>query len=120
MARNVRPALAVSDHGGIVRSPGGGLIPSRRWPRPSASGPWQMAQFDAYITAPAARASGEAKSPAGALGPASRSHPEMTSESVNRTRPAGSFRFPDHLVAMALYLVDDRCDELIQPGIDDG
>ena len=118
MARNVRPALAVSDHGGIVRSPGGGLIPSRRWPRPSASAPWQMAQLAAYMAAPASRASGDASSPAGALGAASRSHPEMTSEIVNRTRPAGNFRFSDHLVAKALHLVDNGCDELIQPVVD--
>lgn len=120
MARNVFPALAVSDRGGSLRFAGGGFIPSRRWPRPSASAPWQMAQLAAKMVPPASRAAGDASSPAGAVGAASRSHPEMTIEIADRARPADSFRFPDHLIAMALHLLDYGCDELTKPVVDGG
>jgi hypothetical protein len=118
MARNVRPALAASDHGGTVRFAGGGFIPSRRRPRPSASAPWQIAQLAAKMAPPARWASGDASSSAGALGAASRSHPEKTSEIVNRATPAVSFRFPDHFVAKVLHLADNGCNKLIQLGVD--
>ena len=90
MARNVRSAVVASDHGGSVRFAGGGFIPSRRWPRPSPLTPWQIAQLAAKMTLPACWASRDASSPAGALG-ASRSHPEMASEIVNRAMPTCTF-----------------------------
>src|SRR3974390_80255 len=113
MTRNVWPAVAVSDHGGAVRFAGRGFIPSRRWPLPSALAPWQMAQLAAKIAAPACWASDDASSPAGALGVASRSHPKMASEIVNRAMPVGRFRIPNHLVAKTLHLADDGCDKFI-------
>src|SRR6516165_2764495 len=79
-----------------------------------------MAQLAAYITPPAARASGDARSPVGALGTTSRSHPEMTSESANRARPVGSFWLPDHLVAKAVHLADNGSDEFMQLIVDSG
>lgn len=114
ITRKVWPAEAVSDHGGCVRFAGGGFIPSRRWPLPSALAPWQMTQLAAKIAAPACWASEEANSPAGALGPAWRSHPEMASEIMNRTIPVDRIRVSDQVVAKALHLADDGCDKFIQ------
>jgi hypothetical protein len=114
ITRKVWPADAVSDHGGTVRFAGEGFIPSRRCPLPSALAPWQMTQLAAKIAAPACWAAGDASNPAGALGAASRSHPEMTSEIVNRAIPVDRIRVPDHVVAKALHLADDGCDKFIQ------
>jgi hypothetical protein len=116
MARNVRPAFAGSDHGGNVRFAGRGSIPSRRWPLPSPLAPWQMAQFAANMTPPACWAWRDASTPAGALG-APPSHPEMTSESVNRAR-AGCLRFANHAVAKGFHLLDNRRDKRIQSAVD--
>ena len=44
MAAKVRTAWVGSDHGGCLRSAGGGTTPSFRRPRPSPFLPWQMAQ----------------------------------------------------------------------------
>ncbi len=114
MAKNVRPALVSSDHGGNVKFAGGGFNPSRRGPLPSPLAPWQMAQWAAKMTPPACWAWRDASTPAGALG-APPSHPEMTSEIVNRAMPSGSLRFSNHLVAKALHLLDDCRDKLIEP-----
>jgi hypothetical protein len=97
---------------------GCGLIPSRRWPLPSALAPWQMAQLAANIAAPACWASGDASSPAGALGATSRSHPEMTSEIMNRTMPVDSLRLLNHLVTKLLHLADNGSDKFIQTLVD--
>ena len=117
MARNVRPAFAASDQGGTVRFAGGGVMPSRRRPRPSAPTPWQMAQLAANRAPPAAWASREAKRPAGALG-APPSHPEMTSKIVNRAIASGRVGFVNHLVAKSLHLTDNGCDKRIEIGVD--
>lgn len=118
MARNVRPAAVTSDQGGSVRLAGWGFRPSRRWPRPSAAAPWQMAQLAANRTPPACCASREANSPAGGFG-APPSHPEMASEIVNRAMPADGFALKNHLMAKALHLADNGCDKLIELVIDD-
>src|SRR5208282_3975862 len=76
-----------------------------------------MAQLAAKRTSPACRASRDDSMPAGALG-ALPSHPEMTSEIVNRTMPASSLRFPNHSVAKALHLADNGRDERIEPVVD--
>jgi hypothetical protein len=118
MTRKVLPADAVSDHGGNVRFAGSGFIPSRRWPLPSALAPWQMAQLAAKIAAPACRAWGDVSSPAGALGVASRSHPEMTSEIVNRAMLVGRLRLLKHLVSKTLHLANNSSDKFIQTLVD--
>lgn len=114
MTRKTFPAKRGSDHGGSLRFAGGGTIPSLRWPRPSPFKPWQMAQLAAKIAAPVCCASREANSPAGTLG-APPSHPEMTSEIMNRAVPRGSFRFSNHRVAKILHLTDNSRDKLIKP-----
>ena len=119
MARNVRPAFAGSDHGGNVRFAGGGLIPSRRWPWPSPPAPWHMAQRPAKMTPPACWASGDDNSPAGGLGVPT-SHPEMTSETVNKATAVRSFRFSNHSVAKALHLADNGRHKLAESIRDGG
>ena len=52
--------------------------------------------------------------PAGVLGVASRSHPEMASEIVNRAIPVDRIRVSDHSVAKTLHLADNGCDKFIQ------
>ena len=117
MARKVLPAELGSDHGGSVRFAGGGTNPSLRTPWPSPLLPWQMAQWAAKIAAPACWASRDANRPAGGLG-TSGSHPEMTSETVNRAQPSSSLRLSNQLVAKALHLTNDRFDKLVELAID--
>ena len=106
MARNVRPASAVSDHGGSVKFAGAGLIPACRVPLPSPLTPWQMTQLVVKVTPPACCALRDANIPAGAVG-ALRSHPEMTSEIVNRAVAARNLWFVNHLEAKIFYFADN-------------
>jgi hypothetical protein len=117
MARKALPAEPGSDHGGSVRFAGCGTIASRRWPWPSPFLPWQMAQLAAKIAAPACWALRDANSPVGALG-APPSHPEMTSEIVNRAVPSCSFRLSNHLIAKASHLTDNSRDKLVKSVVD--
>lgn len=117
MTSCIRLAVVSSDHGANVRLAGGGLIASRRWPRPSPLGPWQIAQLAEKITPPASRASRDVNSPAGICGEL-RSHPEMVSSIANRATPAFTIGFVDHLIAKALHLARNGLDKLIETGVD--
>jgi hypothetical protein len=113
MTRKASPAEPGSDHGGKVRFAGGGTIPSCRRPWPSPFTPWQIAQLAAKMVAPTCWASRDANNPAGALG-APPSHPEMTSEIVNRAVPSSSFGLLNHLVAKVLHLTNNGRDKFIK------
>ena len=116
MTRYILVALASSGHDGSVRSAGGGIIPSRRWPRPSPLAPWQIAQLAAKMIRPASSASRDDNNPVGIVGELP-SHPEMMSK-IARMLPIFSLGFGKHLVSKTLDLSHDSFNKFVKLPLD--